>query len=263
VIDRDRGTLVNTSVFANRRALVASIGLAGALAVALLSLASAAQGGSRAGALYPRSTKLTDNKVAHWAVLMRRTVVRAKPGLGSRVMTTLPAGTTDGTQNDVLVLSRIDISPRSSWYRVRLPILPNNSTGFVRKRDLSPLFTVHTHLYINRGATSATLKRDGKVVFKTRVGVGKSYWPTPRGEFYVRDKLTNFNNPFYGPLAFGISARSAVLTDWPGGGYVGIHGTNEPQLIPGHISHGCIRLRNAAILALGRLMPVGTPVTIR
>lgn len=254
---------MNTSFFANRRALLASITLAGALAVALLSLASAAQGGSRTGALYPRSTKLTDDKVAHWAVLMRRTVVRAKPGLASRVMTTLPAGTTDGTQNDVLVLSRIDISPRSSWYRVRLPILPNNSTGFVRKRDLSPLFTVHTHLYINRGATSATLKRDGKVVFKTRVGVGKSYWPTPRGEFYVRDKLTNFNNPFYGPLAFGISARSAVLTDWPGGGYVGIHGTNQPQLIPGHISHGCIRLRNAAILALGRLMPVGTPVTIR
>jgi hypothetical protein len=254
---------VNTSFFANRRVPLASIALAGALAVALLSLASAAQGGSGAGALYPRSTKLTDDKVAHWAVLMRRTVVRAKPGLASRVVTTLPAGTTDGTQNDVLVLSRIDISPRSSWYRVRLPILPNNSTGFVRKRDLSPLFTVHTHLYINRGATSATLKRDGKVVFKTRVGVGKSYWPTPRGEFYVRDKLTNFNNPFYGPLAFGISARSAVLTDWPGGGYVGIHGTNEPHLIPGHISHGCIRLRNAAILALGRLMPVGTPVTIQ
>jgi hypothetical protein len=253
---------VNRSFFANRRALLASIALVGALTAALLSLASAAQGGSRAGALYPRSTKLTDDKVAHWAVLMRRTVVRAKPGLASRVVTTLPAGTTDGTQNDVLVLSRIDISPRSSWYRVRLPILPNNSTGFVRKRDLSPLFTVHTHLYINRGATSATLKRDGKVVFKTRVGVGKSYWPTPSGEFYVRDKLTNFNNPFYGPLAFGISARSAVLTDWPGGGYVGVHGTNEPGLIPGRISHGCVRLKNPDILRLSKLMPVGTPVTI-
>jgi len=253
---------MNTSAFQNRRTLLTSIALAGAFAVALLTLASVAHGGGKAAALYPRSTKLTDDKIAHWAVLMRRTVVYAKPGLASRVVTTLPTGTTDGTQNDVLVLSRIDISPRSSWYWVRLPILPNNSTGFVRKRDLSPLFTVNTHLYINRGALTATLKRRGKVVFKTRVGVGKSYWPTPRGEFYVRDKLTSFNNPFYGPLAFGISARSAVLTDWPGGGYVGIHGTNEPQLIPGHISHACIRMRNAAILALGRLMHVGTPVTI-
>ena len=263
------GTRVNTSVFENCRTLLASIALVGGLAIALLSLASAANGGAKAGGsakaddLYPRSIKLTDNKVAHWAVLMRRTVVRAKPGLASKVITTLPTGTTDGTQNDVLVLSRIDLSPTSSWYWVRLPILPNNTTGFVRKRDLSPLFTVNTHLYINRGALTATLKRNGKVIFKTRVGVGKSYWPTPRGEFYVRDKLTNFNNPFYGPLAFGISARSAVLTDWPGGGYVGIHGTNEPALIPGYISHGCIRMRNAAIVALGRLMKVGSPVSIR
>ena len=67
----------------------------------------------------------------------------------------------------------------------------------------------------------------------------------------------------YGPIAFGTSARSAVLTDWPGGGFVGVHGTNEPQLIPGRVSHGCIRLRNPDILHLARLLPVGTPVTIR
>ena len=142
---------------------------------------------------------------------MRRTVVRAKPGLGARIVTTLPTGTTDGTQNDVLVLSRIDISPRQSWYQVRLPILPNNTVGFVRTRDLSGLFIVHTHLYVNRGALTATLKRDGKTVFTTRVGVGKSSSPTPRGEFYIRDKLTSFNNPFYGPIAFGTSARSPTL----------------------------------------------------
>jgi lipoprotein-anchoring transpeptidase ErfK/SrfK len=69
--------------------------------------------------------------------------------------------------------------------------------------------------------------------------------------------------PHYGPLAFGTSARSAVLTDWPAGGFIGIHGTKEPERLPGRVSHGCIRLRNADILRLGRLMPVGTPLTIR
>jgi lipoprotein-anchoring transpeptidase ErfK/SrfK len=54
-----------------------------------------------------------------------------------------------------------------------------------------------------------------------------------------------------------------VLTDWPGGGFIGIHGTNAPGLIPGHISHGCIRVRNANVLRLARLMPVGTPLTIQ
>lgn len=252
-----------TRAFENRRILAAALSLAGALTIVLLLLTGAALGGNRTAALYPRTIKLTDDKIAHWAVLMRPAVVRAKPGLASRIITKLPTGTTDGTQNDVLVLSRTDLSPRQSWYRVRLPILPNNTVGYIKKGDLSPLFAVNTHLYINRSALTATLKRNGKVVFKTRVGVGKSIWPTPRGEFYVRDKLTNFGNPFYGPLAFGISARSAVLTDWPGGGYVGIHGTNQPGLIPGYISHGCIRMRNPAIVALGRLMKVGSPVSIR
>ena len=63
-------------------------------------------------------------------------------------------------------------------------------------------------------------------------------------------------------MAFGTSARSSVLTEWPDGGFVGIHGTDAPQLIPGRVSHGCIRLRNPDILRLARLMPVGTPVTI-
>jgi hypothetical protein len=47
----------------------------------------------------------------------------------------------------------------------------------------------------------------------------------------IRNELTRYASPFYGPVAFGTTARSAVLTDWPGGGFVGIHGTNEPQLI--------------------------------
>jgi lipoprotein-anchoring transpeptidase ErfK/SrfK len=53
-----------------------------------------------------------------------------------------------------------------------------------------------------------------------------------------------------------------VLTDWPNGGYIGIHGTDQPGILPGRVSHGCVRLKNASILALARLMPVGTPVTI-
>jgi lipoprotein-anchoring transpeptidase ErfK/SrfK len=57
--------------------------------------------------------------------------------------------------------------------------------------------------------------------------------------------------------------RSTQLTDWPGGGYIGIHGTDAPQLIPGRISHGCIRVRNDDIVRLSRMLPLGTPLTIR
>ncbi|OLD99796.1 MAG: hypothetical protein AUG91_05870 [Actinobacteria bacterium 13_1_20CM_4_69_9] len=109
----------------------------------------------------------------------------------------------------------------------------------------------------------ATLYRNDDEIFSAPIGAGQGRWPTPAGEFYVRERTRGFGNPFYGPVAFGLNARSRVLTDWPGGGFVGIHGTNEPDLIPGRISHGCIRMRNDAILRLARLMPLGTPVTIR
>jgi hypothetical protein len=211
---------------------------------------------------YPRSYSLADDKIAHWAAVLRRSVVRTKPSTASRAVTTLDTWTTDDTQNIVLVLAGTDVNARHTWYRVRLPILPNNSTGWVQARYLGDLYTVHTHLYVDRTRLTATLKRDGVTVFKSIVGVGKSIWPTPRGEFYIRDKMTSFSNPVYGPLAFGTSARSAVLTDWPGGGFVGVHGTNEPGILPGHVSHGCIRMPNASILKLAGLMPVGTPLTV-
>jgi lipoprotein-anchoring transpeptidase ErfK/SrfK len=95
------------------------------------------------------------------------------------------------------------------------------------------------------------------------VGVGKASTPTPAGSFYVRDRVTRYASPFYGPVAFGTSARSATLTDWPGGGFVGIHGTDRPDLVPGRVSHGCVRLRNADILRLAAMLPVGTPLQIR
>ena len=77
----------------------------------------------------------------------------------------------------------------------------------------------------------------------------------------MRNRLTRYAGPRYGPLAFGLSARSR-LTDWPGGGFIGIHGTDQPELLPGRVSYGCIRLADRDIVRLGRLLGVGTPVGI-
>jgi lipoprotein-anchoring transpeptidase ErfK/SrfK len=107
-----------------------------------------------------------------------------------------------------------------------------------------------------------TLLRDGRPIMRAPIGVGAAGTPTPAGSFYVRDRVTAYASPVYGPVAFGTSARSRTLTDWPGGGFVGIHGTDQPGLLPGRVSHGCIRLRNADVLRLARLMPVGTPLRI-
>jgi hypothetical protein len=199
--------------------------------------------------------------LSRWAAVLRPVVARSAPAASAPQVTRVDSTTSDGTQNVVLLLDSL-VRGTSVWVRVRLPVLPNNRTAWIPRSALGDFHSVTTHLYVDTRRATAVLYRDGRTVFRTTVGVGRTYWPTPRGEFYIRDKLVGFGDPFYGPVAFGTSARSAVLTDWPDGGYIGIHGTNQPELLPGRVSHGCIRMRNEAILRLARLMPVGTPLTV-
>lgn len=211
----------------------------------------------------PRPTALRKHSATSYWVTVRRDVsARAGPSSTAPLVARLGRRTSDGTTNAVLVLGRMRDAAGRLWLRARLPILPNGSTGWLPRSALGVYGVVHTRLVVDLKGLTATLLRDNRPVFQAPIGVGEDEWPTPTGEFYVRSKLTRYSSPFYGPLAFGTSARSAVLTDWPGGGFVGIHGTNAPELLPGRVSHGCIRLRNEDILELGRLMPVGTPLTI-
>jgi hypothetical protein len=203
-----------------------------------------------------------ENETYHWAYVNVPAVARRAPSRGAPAIRRLGLWTPENTPNLVLALNGERKRNGQTWVRVRLAMLPNNTTGWVLRGALGHFRRIRTHLIVSRAGTVATLYKAGKVAWRARVGVGQPQWPTPRGEFFIRERLSGFNNPTYGPVAFGTSARSQVLTDWPGGGFVGIHGTNAPGLIPGHISHGCIRVRNASILRLWRLMPLGTPLTV-
>ena len=204
----------------------------------------------------------TTKEIYRYAFVMRPSVVRAAPRRTSASIAKLGRWTPEGTTNLVLTLDGRR-TKRGVWIRVRLPILPANRTGWVQRKALSDWKEVRTRLVVDRRRLTATLFRRGKVVFRAPIGIGQSRWPTPRGEFFIRNQLYGFGNPVYGPIAFGTSARSPVLTDWPGGGFIGIHGTNQPEILPGRVSHGCIRLKNPHILRLAKLMPVGTPLTVR
>jgi hypothetical protein len=215
-------------------------------------------------AFRPGKPKLLDpsETVYRSASVLRETKARAGPSPHAPVVASVATRTPEDTTNIVLVIGAEHVHG-TLWARVRLAVLPNNTTGWVPRSALGGYHFVHTRLVVDRARLTATLFYDRRSIFRAPVGVGQSRWPTPTGYFYIREQLSGFSDPFYGPIAFGTSARSSVLTDWPSGGFVGIHGTNQPELIPGWISHGCVRLRNADILRLSRLMPIGTPVTIR
>ncbi len=151
----------------------------------------------------------------------------------------------------------------AEWLRIRIPMRPNGRSGWVRRAALGPLYPVRTLLVVHRAKARATLFKNGRRVWTAPVGVGKASTPTPAGRFWIREKFrTHDGGGPYGPMAFGTSDYS-VLTDWPGGGVIGVHGTDEPGLIPGRPSHGCIRVRNRALRRLWPLMPIGTNLIIR
>jgi hypothetical protein len=204
-----------------------------------------------------------EQTVTQWANPKSRAPVRLSPDPASRSFTRLHPVTEDGFPEVYEALQQQTDATGATWIQVRVPMRPNGRVGWVPASALGKLHTVHTELVVQRSRLRATLYRDGRAVFRAPIGVGRPGLPTPAGHFYVRERLRiPGRGGAYGPLAFGTSAYSPKLTDWPGGGVVGIHGTNEPKLVPGRPSHGCVRMRNRDILRLGRLMPVGTPVLI-
>jgi lipoprotein-anchoring transpeptidase ErfK/SrfK len=249
---------------------------AGALALLTLRGEPAAGPLARAGAQSPRLAPAPTaaftvgrpvalgrgRNESRWSPVRRTVSARVRPVAGAAVVARLGTRTPERTTNIVAVVARVSDADGGVWVKVRLPVLPNGTTGWVPRSALGGYGTVTTRLVVDRRRLTATLLRDGRRVLRTPIGVGTAAAPTPAGEFYVRNRLTRYRSPFYGPIAFGTSARSATLTDWPGGGFVGIHGTDRPDLLPGRVSHGCIRMSNADVRRLARLMPIGTRVTI-
>lgn len=203
-------------------------------------------------------------RLSHWAFVVRPGYVRRSPSARSEPVGRLRTTTEDGTDELVPLLGALEDETNTTWVRVRFRHRPNGVTGWVPRDRLGRVRRIATWLRIDLARRRLVLVRDGQVVLRVPVGIGQRRWPTPRGEFYARNRLWGFApGSIYGPVAFGTNATSDVLTDWPGGGVIGLHGTDQPELIPGRISHGCIRLRNPDARLLARSMRLGTPISIR
>jgi lipoprotein-anchoring transpeptidase ErfK/SrfK len=213
----------------------------------------------------PRVRRLSNETTrSRWAYVYAATWARSRPNARARRIKRLTTGTPDGTPEVALLLNDYRGRDGKLWVRVRLPMRPNGSTGWVPRSRLGGYRLTTLSFTIDRGRQRATLYRRGRVIWRAPVGVGRPNWPTPPGHFYIRSRLLPVDTgSIYGVFAFGTSAYSDVLTDWPRGGMVGVHGTNEPGLIPGRISHGCVRVRNSSMARLRDLMGLGTPVRIR
>jgi lipoprotein-anchoring transpeptidase ErfK/SrfK len=148
------------------------------------------------------------------------------------------------------------------WVRILLPIRPNEADGWVLASDVD-LKAVRDKIVIDLSQRSLEHFHGRRLVDRFEVGIGQPQWPTTTGTFYIWAHVPQASpSGPYGVFALGLSGFSDVLTDWPGGGRMAIHGTPFASNKGEMVSHGCIRVYNPDMRKLRRV-PLGTPVIIR
>jgi lipoprotein-anchoring transpeptidase ErfK/SrfK len=150
------------------------------------------------------------------------------------------------------------------WLHVMLPGRPNGHTGWIKRRA-TDITQTSWHIVIELSTRRVIAYQKGRPVRVLLAVVGKPATPTPLGRFFVEESVRLRRADAGAPFALALSARSNVLQEYDGGeGQTAIHGVGNIGGVPGSaVSHGCVRLKAAAIKWLVARIGPGTPVTVR
>lgn len=170
----------------------------------------------------------------------------------------------DDPKAAVALVFDVEAQRPDGWLQVLLPIRPNGSTGWIRATDVT-LTPTRYRVTVELGAHRLRVTDGPQIILEDVVAIGAPDTPTPTGRYYIRALLQAPNpNTVYGPYAYGLSGHSDTLQTFNGGdAEVGIHGNNDPSVLGHNVTHGCIRMSNAAITTLTKILPLGTPVTVQ
>jgi len=192
-------------------------------------------------------------------LLALQVAARTAPDRKAHVIRVLHQFRTDYRLQVVLALGQATGADGKTWFRISVPMRPNGTIGWIPAGAVS-LKPTQNRIVVNRGLRFIEVFHGDRRLLHAKVAVGAPGRETPLGDFYVTARFVP-DDSFLGVFALETSAYSR-LTEWPGGGVVGIHGTSKPWLLGQAVSHGCVRVSNATALALKRLAPVGTPISI-
>jgi len=161
-----------------------------------------------------------------------------------------------------LALMVVDRTDDGGWLKVQIPVRPNGTEAWIRSADAT-ISSHRFHAEIDVSNRSVTVWNGDEVVAQTGAVVGADSSPTPLGHFFVNDLVEKYDGSAYGPYILSLSAFSEALDSFGGGvPVIAIHGTNNPSLIGGAYSNGCIRIPNEVVRVLAETVPMGTPVDI-
>ncbi|MBE9012089.1 L,D-transpeptidase [Pseudanabaenaceae cyanobacterium LEGE 13415] len=146
--------------------------------------------------------------------------------------------------------------------------LPNFQAIVSPKPSPSPV--IETRLIVDLSDRKVRLYENKKLKATYAIAIGQEGWETPTGTFKVQQMYENpaWKHPITGeeippgdkdnPLGkrwIGFTSQDKLL--------IGFHGTTDYSLIGQAVSHGCLRMRNADVIALYQQVQVGTPVIVK
>jgi hypothetical protein len=178
------------------------------------------------------------------------------------VLERVGSSTPFGSQRALAVLR----THHGRWLGVTQPEIGNRRLGWV-DASAGGLRYVRSalELHVDLSSRTLVLRRDGTVVRRMLVGVGRAGSPTPTGRFAITDKLSGpAYSRYYGCCILALSATQPNLpAGWKGGNRIAIHGTPSANDFGRAVSAGCLHARDGDLRYLMRLLPLGTPVVIR
>jgi lipoprotein-anchoring transpeptidase ErfK/SrfK len=265
--------------YVSRRVLIASVLLAVAGFTAAVVLPTRALAGSTGASTTGASTTGTTTTPATTTTPKKPKIPVAKsfPAAGGMLSNSVPVRVAADPHAHVIRVMhqfRSDFRPQvmfavaaktgsdgEPWYRISIPMRPNGTFGWIPAKTVK-LSPTHSQIVINLNRRTIDIYRFGKHKWHGKVAIGAPGRETPVGHYFVASRFVPYHDTFLGVFAEETSAYSK-LTEWPGGGVVGIHGTSLPQLLGKAVSHGCVRVSNTTARHLKSLAPLGTPILIK
>jgi len=215
------------------------------------------------------SVAATPREPQETVVLLEPHIARSLPYLEApQVARISPRRPLTAVRTTLPILSREVGADGRPWLRVLLPgrALGRRApprTGWIDGAATRVSATAWS-VVVDRTRRRVLVRREGVVVRRYRAIVGAPRTPTPRGKFFVEENVRLGATRAGAPFALALSARSSVYQEFDGGpGQVAIHGRgNLGGRLGTAVSHGCIRLSDAAIGWMAARIPPGAPVTI-
>lgn len=155
--------------------------------------------------------------------------------------------------------------PAISLPQIELPKFQGSITSTSK-----PLPTTERELIVDLSDRKVRLYEQKKLKATYPIAIGQEGWETPTGTFKVQQMYENpaWQHPITGekiapgrkdnPLGkrwIGFTSQGKLL--------IGFHGTTDYSLLGQAVSHGCLRMKNADVVALYKQVEIGTPIVVK